>query len=201
MQIITVDAMGEKCPAPVIKTRKALQQINEPCTVQVHVDNSAAEQNILRLASSLKIDARSIKDGHKHYVISMNVRHALQTEANDCACQNNAGATVVAVGSDRMGEGNSELGTVLMKGFFYALSHSEQLPNTILFYNGGANLTTEGSDLLEDLHYLEENGVEILTCGTCMEYYQIKDKLAVGKITNMYQILQKLMQADKIIKP
>ena len=87
-----------------------------------------------------------------------------------------------------------------MKGFIYALSQLDELPQTILFYNGGATLTTEDSASLEDLKTMEAQGVEILTCGTCLDYYGLKDKLAVGSVTNMYTIVEKLNNADKIIK-
>jgi len=87
-----------------------------------------------------------------------------------------------------------------MKGFIYALSQLDELPQTILFYNGGATITTEESPSLEDLKSMEAQGVEILTCGTCLDYYGLKDKLAVGSVTNMYTIVEKLNQADKIIK-
>ena len=100
-----------------------------------------------------------------------------------------------------MGHGGDELGTALMKGFIYALSQQEQLPSTILFYNGGAKLTAEGSDSLEDLKGLEAKGVEILTCGTCLNFYGLQDKLAVGSVTNMYTIMEKQASATKIIKP
>ena len=88
-----------------------------------------------------------------------------------------------------------------MKGCIFAISQLETLPKTMLFYNGGAKLTAEGSDSLEDLKGLEEKGVEILTCGTCLNFYGLQDKLAVGSVTNMYTIVEKMAGADKIIKP
>ena len=109
--------------------------------------------------------------------------------------------TVIVISSDRMGEGNDELGAVLMKGFIFAVSQLEELPKTMLFYNGGATLTAEGSDSLEDLKSLEAQGVEILTCGTCLNYYGLTEKLQVGSVTNMYTIVEKMAEADKIIKP
>ena len=100
-----------------------------------------------------------------------------------------------------MGSGNDALGKVLIKGFIFAVTQLERLPKTILFYNGGATLTAEGSDSLEDLKHLEEEGVEILTCGTCLNYYNLTDKLQVGSVTNMYTIVEKMAGADKIITP
>lgn len=108
---------------------------------------------------------------------------------------------VVVVASDRMGSGNDELGKVLIKGFIFAVTQLDELPKAMLFYNGGATLTAEGSDSLEDLKSLEAQGVEILTCGTCLDYYGLKEKLAVGSVTNMYSIVEAMANAGKIIRP
>lgn len=109
--------------------------------------------------------------------------------------------TVVVISSDRMGEGNDELGAVLIKGFIFAVSQLDELPKAVLFYNGGAKLTSEGSDSLEDLKSMEAQGVEIMTCGTCLDYYGLKEKLKVGTVTNMYSIVETMNQAGKIIRP
>ena len=111
------------------------------------------------------------------------------------------GNKVVVISSSYMGSGDDELGAVLMKGFIYALSQQDELPKTILFYNGGAKLTCEEAPTLEDLMSLEANGVEILTCGTCLNHYGLTEKLKVGGVTNMYVITEKMMQADLIVKP
>ena len=108
---------------------------------------------------------------------------------------------LVVLRSGKMGEGSDELGTALMKSFIYALTELEELPETILLYNGGAYLSCEGSDSLEDLKSLEAQGVEIMTCGTCLNYYGIADRLAVGSVTNMYAIAEKMAEADTIICP
>ena len=109
--------------------------------------------------------------------------------------------TVVVISADHMGEGDEELGKVLIKGFIYALTEQDVLPQTILFYNGGAKLTCEESPTLEDLKSLEAQGVEILTCGTCLNHYGLTDKLQVGSVTNMYVIAEKMTQAGNIVKP
>ena len=100
-----------------------------------------------------------------------------------------------------MGEGNDELGKILLKGYLFALTQQETLPSTILFYNGGASVTCEGSASLDDLRELAKLGVEILTCGTCLNYYGLTDKLRVGEITNMYVIAEKQLQADLVLRP
>ena len=90
---------------------------------------------------------------------------------------------------------------LVKSGFIYAVTQLDTLPKKMLFYNGGATLTTEGSDSIEDLKSLEAQGVEILTCGTCLDYYHLKDKLVVGGVTNMYSIVESMAEAGKIIRP
>lgn len=109
--------------------------------------------------------------------------------------------TVVVISSDKMGSGNDELGKVLIKGCIFAITQLDELPKKMIFYNGGAKITCEGSDSLEDLKNLESQGVEIVTCGTCLDYYGMKDKLAVGTVTNMYDIVESMNNAGKIVKP
>lgn len=109
--------------------------------------------------------------------------------------------TTVVISANHMGEGDEKLGKALMKAFIYALTELDQLPAKMIFYNGGAKLTVEGSDSLEDLRLLESQGVEILTCGTCLNYYNISEILAVGTVTNMYAIAEILMSSNNIIKP
>ncbi len=111
------------------------------------------------------------------------------------------GDLVVAVDSETMGRGSDELGKLLMKSFLFAVSQLPRLPRTVLFYNGGAKLTVEGSESLEDLRNMEAQGVEILTCGTCLNFYGLAEKLAVGGVTNMYAIVEALANAGKVIKP
>ena len=103
------------------------------------------------------------------------------------------------MGTDVMGRGSDELGRALLKSLLYALAQLETPPRTLLFFNGGAKLTVEGSQSLEDLRELESRGTEILTCGTCLDYYGLKEKLAVGSITNMYRIAEILTQADRLV--
>ena len=124
------------------------------------------------------------------------------TAPEEAACTpDNRDNTVVVIGTSCLGSGDDTLGATLMKGFLYALSQQESLPKTILFYNGGASLTCQGSLSLEDLKSMAERGVEILTCGTCLNYYGLTDKLRVGEITNMYVIAEKQLQADLVIRP
>ena len=110
------------------------------------------------------------------------------------------GPVVVAIGSAEMGNGDPKLGKILMKSFLYSLTQLDALPQTVLFFNGGVRMTTEGSESIEDLKALEAQGVEILSCGTCLDFYGLKDKLRVGGITNMYVIAQTMAEAGNVVK-
>lgn len=111
------------------------------------------------------------------------------------------GGIVAVISSNCMGQGDDTLGKLLMKGFIYALSQQEQLPRTVLLYNGGAFLSCEGSDSVEDLRELEAQGVEILTCGTCLNHYGLEGKLQVGGVTNMYEIAERMTGARLLVRP
>ena len=208
--MITVDARGDQCPIPVIKTKKAVEALTGPETVETLVDNEIAVQNVTRFGESKGAGVTSEKLGDKEFKITLTlsdqalakIKEGAASPQEDEVCLPDArGNSIVVISSATMGVGNDELGKVLIKGFLYALSQLDVLPKKLLFYNGGAQLTTEGSASLEDLKGMEAQGVEILTCGTCLDYYGLKDKLAVGSVTNMYAIVEAMDQAAKIIKP
>ena len=203
--MITVECRGEQCPIPVVKTIKAIGEMKEADTVQTHVDNETAVQNLTKLAESKGFAVKSEKIEDKHFVVTMEVTApgaAAAAEEPAVSCiPDRRGSTVYAFGTNVMGSGNDELGATLMKGFIYAVSQLEELPKTMLFYNGGVKLTTEGSASLEDLKSLQAQGVEILSCGTCLNFYGLSEKLAVGEVTNMYAIVEKLNGAGHIVKP
>ena len=209
MKKIKVDAMGDQCPIPVIKTKKALKEITETTLVEVHVDNEIAVQNLSKMAKQKNLEYKCDKLEEQHYIIKINA------EAEGVSIQQKAPAendkeicypdrksnTVVVLSSNQMGNGSEELGQILMKGFIFALTELDELPSTVLLYNSGVKLSTEGSNSIEDLKTLQAQGVEILSCGTCLNYYDLTEKLQVGDVTNMYFILEKMAQADKIIRP
>lgn len=200
--MITVNAMGDNCPIPVIKTKKAMAALTGPETIEVLVDNEIAVQNVTKMASSSGGKVTSEKLGDAEYKVTIETEGAPAADGAEAVCAPDArDNTVVVVSSDRMGSGNDELGKVLIKGFIFAVTQLDTLPKTMLFYNGGATLTTEGSDSLEDLKSLEAQGVEIMTCGTCLDYYGLKDKLAVGTVTNMYSIVETMAKAGRIVRP
>lgn len=200
--MVTVNAMGDNCPIPVIKTKKAMQALTGPETIEVLVDNEIAVQNVTKMATASggQVSSQKITDGE--FKITVQMEGALSAEEEEAGCMPDArDNTVIVVSSERMGEGNDELGKVLIKGFIFAVTQLDTLPKTMLFYNGGATLTAEGSDSLEDLKSLEAQGVEIMTCGTCLDYYGLKEKLQVGTVTNMYSIVETMAKAGRIVKP
>ena len=194
--MILVNALGDACPIPVVKAKKAMAELNGAGTVEVLVDNQVAVQNVTKMAANAGAAVTSEQVAEKEYRITIEVSGVACT-CEACGEEND----VVVISSDRMGSGNDDLGKVLIKGFIFVITQLEKLPKTMLFYNGGATLTAEGSDSLEDLKNLERQGVEILTCGTCLNYYGLTEKLQVGSVTNMYTIVEKMTAADKIIKP
>lgn len=200
--MITVNAMGDNCPIPVIKTKKAIAALTGPETIEVLVDNEIAVQNVTKMASGSGGKVTSEKLGDAKFKVTIEMEGAPEADEAEAVCVPDArDNTVVVVSSDRMGSGNDELGKVLIKGFIFAVTQLDTLPKTMLFYNGGATLTTEDSDSLEDLKSLEAQGVEIMTCGTCLDYYGLKDKLAVGTVTNMYSIVETMAKAGRIVRP
>lgn len=201
--MIQVNAMGDACPIPVVKTLHAMKELQGAGTVQTLVDNRVAVENLTRLAGSKGCTIETEQLGEKEYRVTITVGEGAELpEAADGICTvPTADNTVVVVSADHMGEGDETLGKILLKGFLFALTQQETLPRTILFYNGGAFVTCEGSASLEDLQKLAEQGVEILTCGTCLNHYGLTEQLRVGGVTNMYVIVEKQMQATKVIRP
>ena len=183
--MVKVDARGDACPLPVVKAKKAIAELN-----------GAGEVEILVVYSAEKLAERE-------YSVRFTVGEAVperEEKAEACAPDNRTD-TVVVIASDQMGEGAEELGKTLLKAFVFSLTQQDKLPKTILLYNGGAHLTCEGSPMLEDLKALEAEGVEILTCGTCLNFYGLTEKLAVGGVTNMYVIAEKMLGAGNVVKP
>jgi selenium metabolism protein YedF len=196
--------MGDQCPIPVVKTMKALAAMTEAGTVEVHVDYEVPVQNLTRFAAGRGLPVSSEKLEEKHYVVRMEVADPAAASAKEetPGCMPDLrGDTVIAIASECMGNGDDQLGATLMKGFIYAVSQQEELPRAILFYNSGAKLTAEGAPTIEDLKSMEAQGVEILTCGTCANFFGLEGKQAVGSVTNMYAIVEKLTAADKVIRP
>lgn len=205
-----IDARGQACPLPVVRAKKALTAMGEG-TLEVLVDNETAVHNLEALAKTLKLSATSDERGEAEFAVTFAKGAAVAAgaeadgaeaaEACPAATAAPAGSDVVVIASEFMGSGDDELGAVLMKGFVFALTQLDELPATVLLYNGGVKLACAGSASLDDLKALAEAGVEIMSCGTCLNHYGLADQLGVGEVTNMYVIVEKQANARGIIRP
>ena len=199
-----IDCRGMACPLPVVNAKKASEEMGAGDQLTVLVDNEIAVQNLTRFAEHKGFTVSAEKKGEKEYAVVMGISGAVAEEAKeDVACVMDARrkGMLVVLSANVMGTGDPKLGTALMKAFVFALTKQDQLPDTVLCYNTGAYLTCEGADTLEDLKLLESEGVTVLTCGTCLDFYGLKEKLAVGGVTNMYDIVERMENAAQIIKP
>ncbi len=195
-----VDARNTTCPQPVIMTLEALSHMEGESSLEVMITDEVAKSNLERLANEKNLDF-SFEDKGEHISIYLKGVDSANTtdssvESVVCELEQPLLQKTLAFGCEFMGHGNDELGKVLMKGHLYALAHSEEKPELMIFFNSGAKLTCKGSASLEDIKELERAGVEILTCGTCLDYLDMKDDLAVGSVTNMYVITQTLLRPN-----
>lgn len=185
-----LDCRGLQCPQPVVETKKKL--LSMPAgTLTVLVDNDSAKLNLLKLAASLKMASASREEDGVFAVTFLKDEMLPVT--------GEAGGKTMLVTADVLGRGNEELGALLMKSFFYALSESDHLPGVIYLLNGGVKLACEGSAVLDSLKKLVTLGVEIHSCGLCLDYLQIKNRLQVGAVTNMYAVVDNLMTNANVI--
>ena len=193
-----IDARGENCPKPFIMTKKALDEIQSG-TILTIVDNEVAKENVSKLAKSLSLEY-NVESKEGDFYIKINKDSKEITDSDHGVCDvTNFKDNVILFTKDKMGHGNDELGKVLIKGFIYTLTELEEIPKTLLFVNGGVLLTTEGSEVINDLKKLEKKGVKIVSCGTCLDYYDLKEKLLVGEIGNMYVIVDEMNNAQNTI--
>ena len=185
------------------KSKKAIEGLTEAAVVEVSVDNEIAVQNVTKMVTQKNLESTCEKIDENNYVIRVKCGEIIENEVSEevIATVENKEKIVVVLSSDKMGEGDDELGKVLIKGFIYAVTQLDKLPKAVLLYNGGVKLSSEGSDSIEDLKALEEKGVEILSCGTCLNFYNLQDKLKVGKVTNMYSIVEEMTGATNIVRP
>ena len=210
-----INCFGETCPKPVIRAMKALQ---EPCcdgSVRVLVDNTVAVENLKRLAASKQgsAEVEEVAGGWAVTILGV-TPEAAENPAGEAAALAEAGIAcpvpeaapalakqqvTVFVGSKALGQGAPELGHILIKGLVYAMSQADEPPHRIVFFNDGAALTCDGSELVDDVRELERRGCEVLTCGTCLDFHGLRDKLAVGGVTNLYAISEFVLGPDKVV--
>ena len=192
-----IDARGLACPQPVIQTRKAMQQQDQLVTL---VDSEISVTNVSRMASRAGWQVNVVPQGEEYRIELAKWQVSAQPQPLAVGkIEGVTGPLILVISSDTMGRGDAELGHILIRAFFHTLGEVEPLPHTILFFNAGVKLACEGSAVLDDLRALENDGVEILVCGTCLGYYEIKDKLVVGQVSNMYDIAEAMLTAGKVV--
>lgn len=189
-----IDCRGLKCPQPVINTKKYFDSI-EQGEAQVIVDNQVSKDNVSKYAKGNGYEC-SVEEKESTYNLT------IKKECNSCTPMNfnEKKKFTILISGDKLGEGDDKLGTTLMKSYMYALSESDVLPDDLLLLNAGVKLAVEGSECIESLKAINERGVNIFSCGTCLDFYGLKEKLQIGEITNMYTIVEKMNAADNTIK-
>jgi len=198
----TIDCRGLACPQPVLETKKALEKIDSG-EILVLLDDSGSRENVRRFAESQghRVNWAEEKGVFKLRIEKGKAEPIRIGEEESAAKQSLALSDfVIFIDSDSLGRGSEELGKILMRSFLQTLEQSESRPQKIILMNSGVKLSCEGSEVLEDLQEFSRKGVEILSCGTCLDYFGVKKKLRVGKVSNMYEILDSFARAGKVIK-
>ncbi len=193
-----IDCRGLACPQPVMTTKKALDQLKEGELV-VLVDNTVSCNNVERFAQSQGCSVEVEQRGEDFSLLIRKGKIRQETELTKE--KEKAKKVVVYINSHLMGNGDEALGSFLMKAFLKTLVDLDTKPNRLVLVNSGVQLASEGSKVLDTLMVLSERGVEILSCGTCLDFYGLKGKLKVGAVSNMVEIIQSMVEADRLIKP
>jgi selenium metabolism protein YedF len=189
-----LDCRGQSCPLPVLDTKKLIEE-ESPKSLQVVVDSEVPRDNVRRFLESrgYVVTVEPTADGFL-------VLGSLQIEES-VGHQNQEKRLVAFIDGETLGRGNDQLGRILMRSFVITLKELKPLPWRMIFINGGAKLVSEGSELITYLTELEDLGVEIISCGTCLDFFSLKEKLRVGRASNMYEILSTLAESTSILKP
>lgn len=200
-----VDTKGLRCPAPLIKTRQALNEASEGESLQIITDNQTSLNNIRRFLSDNKLSFTE-KQETGFWVLTVERGEPVPVADNaesycSTAARSDSKKTVVAIASDVMGGGDDELGKKLITSFFKVLPLIQPAPDAVVFYNTGVRLAVKGSPVEEYLKELETMGVEMILCTTCVDFFSLNDRLAAGEIGDMYQIINRLNEADNVIRP
>ena len=194
-----LDARGLACPQPVILTRKALEEGGFDL-LEVLVDSPSSRENVARFAAYAHCTVEGTEasgDEARIRIRPSDARPGQPPAEGPCAAQDlprlDANLLTVFLSSSILGRGSDELGALLMRAFLYTLAEADRAPERLLLMNGGVLLALEGSEHLANLRRLSDRGVEILACGTCLEFYKAKERLAVGRISNMQEIADHLL--------
>ena len=190
-----IDCRNMACPLPVVTVKRTLEEAAGEA-VQVLLDDGAPRENVTRFATSrgFAVAEEAIEGGYALVITAGGDERVVTKGAKE-------GPTVLLVTSDRLGDGPEELGRLLMKNFLITLLDVAELPDRIFFLNTGVFLTTEGSEVAEALTQLGNRGVEVLSCGVCLDFFHRKEKLVAGAVTNMFTIAESLLKAGSVVRP
>lgn len=192
-----IDAKGKSCPMPVIMAKKEIDAGVK--FFEIEVDNKIAVENLKKLANSQGFTTTIKEDNGNFKVDFSNGCEECEEVLAKVEGKKPLGNWAIFVNKETIGAGNDELGQSLMKMFFYTISEGEDLPKSILFMNGGVKVPTLNAQAIEHLKVLQDKGVELLVCGACLNFYELENKLEVGKISNMYDITNAMKEASKVI--
>ena len=193
-----IDCRGLACPAPVLQTKEALEKEHQDL-IKVVVDNEAAKQNVSRFMESRNLEVSVQQEGDDFHVIGKRVEGVIPelpvTEKPEAGQKK----IMVMVANDCMGHGDDELGVKLMVSFLKTLKEMGEELWRLVFVNNGVKLTIKDSDVLPVIQELENDGIHILVCGTCLTHFDLLDQKRVGETTNMLDIVTAMQLADKVI--
>lgn len=193
-----IDCRGLTCPAPVLRTREVIEK-DRPSELEVKVDNEAARENVARFLGSQGYAVSATGEDGCYRVIGTRCGEASTPECENDKPPASHSKTVILVSSSRMGHGDDELGAGLMISFLKTIGEMGSELWRLIFVNSGVKLAVDGSEVLPVLKEYEQDGLQILVCGTCLNHFRLLDKKQVGQTTNMLDIVTALQLADKVI--
>ena len=201
-----VDTKGQLCPAPLILTKKALKETAMGESFIVLTDNQTSFNNLSRFLTDNNTDFQISREGEVWTltITKTSVAHDIAKAEEYCTSSIShfqKGDFIIVVTSDKMGEGDDELGHLLMTNFIKALKDLDKLPQKMIFYNKGVTLVTHSSPVIEHLKDLEKMGTELMLCATCVNYYSLGASVAAGTLSNMYSIAEVMASAGNIVRP
>lgn len=197
----TIDTRGQLCPAPLIMAKKGINEATPDEEIEILTDNDTACQNLENYLTELKLNPQIRTEGDVHIFSITAPELVASSPSPESFCATPANDYVVAIKSDAMGTGDEDLGHLLMRAFINSLNAADKLPTAILLYNSGVKVALRDTDTALSLQELEDKGVAIIACGTCVEYFGVKESLAVGMISNMYTITKYLSEAGHVVYP
>ena len=200
----TIDARGQTCPVPLIMTKKALTNATPDETLIILLDNETSAGNVTRFPKDHDMDVETEKDG-ENITLKVSKTGTIPEQTNPASwctlSPADQGDYLISFQQNTMGRGSEDLGQLLIKGFINTLPDIDHKPHTLIFLNAGIHLTLQDSPVLDSLKKLESSGIKVLVCGTCLDFYERKKDLAVGMVSNMYDILDAQSKAGKVIYP